>query len=162
MKNNKGITLIALVVTIIVLLILAGVSIAMLTGDNGILTNSQKAKRDTMKNEAVERITIALNAIKTEVLAQYNTKASYDPTTVTDSGNLVVASVIGFTATGTDAPTNGTSETGYYVVNSTATDKKITITYTNKEEKFSVTGSITFTSPANGGTISTVTAADFN
>ena len=35
MKNNKGITLIALVVTIIVLLILAGVSIAMLTGNNG-------------------------------------------------------------------------------------------------------------------------------
>ena len=36
--NNKGITLIALVITIIVLLILAGVSIAMLTGKNGILT----------------------------------------------------------------------------------------------------------------------------
>ena len=40
MKNNKGITLIALVITIIVLLILAGISIAMLTGENGILTNS--------------------------------------------------------------------------------------------------------------------------
>ena len=40
MKNNKGITLIALVVTIIVLLILAGVSIAMLTGQNGILNKA--------------------------------------------------------------------------------------------------------------------------
>lgn len=38
MKNTKGITLIALVITIIVLLILAGGSIAMLTGENGILT----------------------------------------------------------------------------------------------------------------------------
>ena len=37
-KIEKGITLISLVVTIIVLLILAGVSIAMLTGENGILT----------------------------------------------------------------------------------------------------------------------------
>lgn len=37
LKEKKGITLIALVITIIVLLILAGVSIAMLTGDNGIL-----------------------------------------------------------------------------------------------------------------------------
>ena len=46
-KKNKGITLIALVVTIIVLLILAGVSIAMLTGDNGILTQSNKAKENT-------------------------------------------------------------------------------------------------------------------
>lgn len=36
-KENRGITLIALVITIIVLLILAGVSIATLTGDNGIL-----------------------------------------------------------------------------------------------------------------------------
>ena len=43
MKNNKGITLIALVVTIIVLLILAGVSIAMLTGQNGILNRASQA-----------------------------------------------------------------------------------------------------------------------
>ena len=46
-KKNKGITLIALVITIIVLLILAGVSIAMLTGENGILTQAQKAKEET-------------------------------------------------------------------------------------------------------------------
>ena len=44
LKNQKAITLIALVITIIVLLILAGVSIAMLTGDNGILTQASKAK----------------------------------------------------------------------------------------------------------------------
>ena len=43
MTNNKGITLIALVITIIVLLILAGVSIAMLTGSNGILTQANRA-----------------------------------------------------------------------------------------------------------------------
>lgn len=38
MRENKGITLIALVVTIVVLLILAGVSISMLMGENGIIT----------------------------------------------------------------------------------------------------------------------------
>lgn len=43
MQKNKGITLVALVVTIIVLLILAGVSIAALTGDNGILSRAQEA-----------------------------------------------------------------------------------------------------------------------
>ena len=43
-EKNRGITLIALVITIIVLLILAGVSIAMLTGDNGILTQANEAK----------------------------------------------------------------------------------------------------------------------
>ena len=46
-KKNKGITLIALVITIIILLILAGVSIAMLTGNNGILTQAKLAKENT-------------------------------------------------------------------------------------------------------------------
>ena len=46
-RKNRGITLIALVITIVVLLILASVSIAMLTGDNGILTQVQRAKEET-------------------------------------------------------------------------------------------------------------------
>ncbi len=45
--KNKGITLIALVVTIIVLLILAGISITMLTGQNGILNRAKEAKEKT-------------------------------------------------------------------------------------------------------------------
>ena len=45
-EKNSGITLIALVITIIVLLILAGVSIAMLAGQNGILTQAQNAKKE--------------------------------------------------------------------------------------------------------------------
>ena len=45
--NAKGITLIALVVTIIVLIILAGVSIAMVVGDNGIITQAQRASKET-------------------------------------------------------------------------------------------------------------------
>lgn len=45
--HNKGITLIALVITIIVLLILAGVTIATLAGENGILTNATAAKEET-------------------------------------------------------------------------------------------------------------------
>ena len=48
MYQNKGITLIALVITIVVLLILAGVSIAFLTGDNGIITQATEARE---KNE---------------------------------------------------------------------------------------------------------------
>ena len=46
-KGKKGITLIALVITIIVLLILAGVTIAMVVGDNGILSRSNEAKETT-------------------------------------------------------------------------------------------------------------------
>ena len=43
-RNARGITLIALVITIIVLLILAGVTIAALSGDNGILKRATQAK----------------------------------------------------------------------------------------------------------------------
>ena len=48
MRKKSGITLISLVVTIIVLLILAGVTIATLTGDNGILTRASDAKIETI------------------------------------------------------------------------------------------------------------------
>ncbi len=54
-NTNNGITLIALVITIIVLLILAGVTIATLTGDNGILTKAQEAKTKTEIAEKEEK-----------------------------------------------------------------------------------------------------------
>ena len=58
-KKDKGITLIALVITIIVLLILAGVSIAMLTGENGILSQAQKASEQTEIASEEERVNLA-------------------------------------------------------------------------------------------------------
>ena len=54
MKRNKGITLIALVITIIVLLILAGVAIAMLSGENGILKKAAEAKTKTEQAQTNE------------------------------------------------------------------------------------------------------------
>ena len=54
--GNKGITLISLVVTIILLLILAAVSITTLTGDNGILQRSNEAKEKTEESEIREKI----------------------------------------------------------------------------------------------------------
>ena len=63
-KQNNGITLIALVITIIVLLILAGVSIAMLTGDNGILTQSKQAKIETAKGSLKEEINLMIQKRK--------------------------------------------------------------------------------------------------
>ena len=46
-KQEKGVTLVALVITIVVLLILAGVSITGILGQNGILTRATTAKSDT-------------------------------------------------------------------------------------------------------------------
>ena len=74
-RQNSGITLIALVVTIIVLLILAGVSIATLTGENGILTQASKEKEQTKKARDEEQ----------RQLAQVEAKLSTELTWYTDT-----------------------------------------------------------------------------
>ena len=122
MKNNKGITLIALVITIIVLLILAGVSIAMLTGNNGILTQANTAKTDTAKAEEAERINMELNALYATVMAD-STKAK-------------------FTADEITAVRNNLGD-GYTVTPETGENATVTITATSSGK----TGSITIGNP---------------
>ena len=116
MTNNKGITLIALVITIIVLLILAGVSIAMLTGQNGILTQATTARDDTAKAEAVERINMELNALYSLILADESkdsfTKAELDAVNTNLNGTGCSISVPSTTADGTKAVTISSNVTG--------------------------------------------------
>ncbi len=64
--GKKGITLISLVVTIIVLLILAGVTIATLTGDNGILTRATEAKNKTEEAQEKESLELAVTSSQME------------------------------------------------------------------------------------------------
>ena len=59
LKKNRGITLLALVITIIILLILAGVTISAITGDNGIIGNAGQAKEETEIANEREIIEIA-------------------------------------------------------------------------------------------------------
>ena len=66
-KTKKGITLIALVVTIIVLLILAGISIQMLTGDNGILKRASEANERTGISQVLEEVKL----VATEGMSNY-------------------------------------------------------------------------------------------
>ena len=61
MKNNKGVTLIALIVTIIVLLILAGVVLLMILGQNGILNRAQEAKVTTAEKVAKEKVELSVS-----------------------------------------------------------------------------------------------------
>ena len=60
--RNRGVTLIALVVTIVVLLILAGVAISMLSGDDGIIINAQKANEENDKGREQEIVTLAVGS----------------------------------------------------------------------------------------------------
>ncbi len=64
LKEKRGITLIALIVTIIVLLILAGVTISTLTGDNGLLTKAGEAK--SQSEIAEEKDIISISAIQAQ------------------------------------------------------------------------------------------------
>ncbi len=74
-RTNEGITLIALVITIIVLLILAGVSIATLFGDNGILTKATGAKEATEIGQEQEFVDLATtSAMQNSITTRGNAK----------------------------------------------------------------------------------------
>ncbi|MCI8444764.1 MAG: hypothetical protein HFJ37_06455 [Clostridia bacterium] len=135
MKNNKGITLIALVITIIVLLILAGVSIAMLTGNNGVLTQAKNASSDTKVAEAKESVSLKVNELVSEF---------YEEKYVNSNTAAEMASVK------TYIEANLTSEEGLY--NYDTANKTITIIPVNREGKqetgtIDADGAITWTNP---------------
>ena len=85
LRMQKGITLIALVITIIVLLILARVTIATLTGPNGILTQAQEAKRKT--EEAAQNEQAALDRINDYI--SENTEGAYSESKGVNTPKLV-------------------------------------------------------------------------
>ena len=64
LRKKQGITLIALVVTIVVLLILAAVSIGMLTGENGVITQAQRAKEETVIADEKEILSLSYTTCK--------------------------------------------------------------------------------------------------
>ena len=80
MKKNKGITLIALVVTIIVLLILAGISISVLTGDNGLIKKAVLVNTENAYGGAQEQVRMAYTAVKLEIKTKIAKDGNYDPT----------------------------------------------------------------------------------
>ena len=67
-KRQNGITLIALVITIIVLIILAGIAISMTLGENGIFTKAKEAKRLQITAEAKEKIGTEILAAQVEAI----------------------------------------------------------------------------------------------
>lgn len=70
MRREKGITLVALVITIIVLLILAGITISLVVGDNGILNKAGEAGEDYIKASLKEEIELAIMDINAELAAK--------------------------------------------------------------------------------------------
>jgi len=108
MKKNKGITLVALVVTIVVLLILAGVSINLVLGDNGIVKKAQDAK--TKSAEASENDLKGMNSLVSEM-----------------EGAIAGNGGAGGSGTDTKVPAEATAETAPYFPDNTFTKKEGTI-----------------------------------
>ena len=115
LKNKKGITLVALVVTIVVLLILAGVSINLVLGNNGIITKAKDA--ETKSAEASQNDLIGMNELAQQLEEQIN------GSTGSGSGN----GGAGGSGTDTKVPEVGTSETAPYFPDNTFTKKEGTI-----------------------------------
>lgn len=160
MKNQKGITLVALVVTIVVLLILAGTSIAMLQGDNGIITNAQKSNYANIEGEVMDKIKMAFNTVKTEVIAKSATISTYkakDSANLIDLANLVSKDLGG---TGTTIKVGTLTETiGSYKIEVDDTAKTIKITY---DDGKSFTGTAGSNTPPYGAISYTITIDDTN
>lgn len=142
-RNQKGITLIALVITIIVLLILAGVSIAMLTGNNGILTQANKAKVAQIEGQVKEEVNLAVQAAKMYAEQEaVSTSTGYTASThLADPNDDII----------TEMEKDLISGKGYTVSGVNGTDGaagSITVEYTNNDYKSATNNSsakITFT-----------------
>ena len=107
-KERKGITLIALVITIIVLLILAGVSIATLTGQNGILSQAQNAKEQTEVANAKEQAQMDILAWQSDKLEKGES---------TDLSNSIIKEILtGKDYVGTAGDESFTTKNGEYEI----------------------------------------------
>lgn len=136
MKNQKGITLVALVITIVVLLILAGVTISMVLGPNGVLTNAQKAKDNSAKGTANDALSTALSSVSTD----YYTKDGASTGTMLEylqSNNVSLSTLApGYTYAFSDGgkTITMTSEKDGYVFTATITDTLTVNSFTSNKD----------------------------
>lgn len=146
MRNQKGITLIALVITIIVLLILAGVSIAMLTGENGILTQANKSTVTNIEGKIDEEVKLAVQACKLAIENETATDNSWSAAIngIKDQSAIALADANTLTSETTNGVIISTlatdlSASGYKISatatsgSTTAATRTITIEYTGSD-----------------------------
>ena len=155
MREQKGITLIALVITIIILLILAGVTIAALTGDNGLLNRATTTRETNAEAEARELSNLAYMTVRTEIAAKSVESGTYRPATeVADLATVCVDTLDATTITqaasatagwsvmsdSTQAATNGKSTITLIYKNDAINNNTHTLTYTITVANATTTG----------------------
>ena len=161
-KNKKGITLIALVVTIVVLLILAGVTISLLLDENGIIAKSKDARTETRvsqiedevgmwkqhnfinkeSNQAQENAdTMLANLISRKLLTEDEIDRNQELITIKKKDGTVIKEISYGNVTINISKTPATEKSGAVVLTVDSVDGMTTIT--NKEEATSFANSIT-------------------
>lgn len=98
-KNEKAITLIALIVSIIVLLILAGVSIAVLTGENGILNRATEAKQTNEQKTAEEELKLGIVSLSTDYYSKTTRPSTFREFIFTEESEADLNKYLSGTAT---------------------------------------------------------------
>ena len=120
MRNNqKGITLVALVITIIVLLILAGVTIAALSGDNGILKRGSEAKVQTNVQNAKDLINLGVQECMTNY---YNGKYVTNDTEVNTAASIGAYIISKIKSTQASSVIESVSSTGKLIITTNVKD----------------------------------------
>lgn len=110
MKNQKGITLTALVITIIVLLMLSGISLIFIIGNNGIVTRAQKAVTNEQDAKRLEMISMAVVSAETDYWTAFSKDFSKTKEEFYSAENLNKY------VDGDGAITEVTPETNYYII----------------------------------------------
>ena len=133
LKKNGGITLIALVITIIVLLILAGISIAMLSGDNGVLN---RASQSSVKNQ-LGSFNDAVSLFVSDKTTEYYEQAYVEQNETVAKETLDKYLATEVTAEKLETGIDGLSKSDDS--ESTTTDALTKITLTMKDSKYTYT-----------------------
>lgn len=123
MKNQKGITLVALVITIIVLMILAGVVIFALMGDNSVLRQANSARVTNLESTVTEEVKLACGALRIAVAEAQAKNNSYN---VLDNEEQISATL-------ERVLNDDTNLDGEYAVSEASDYHKLVVTYTGTD-----------------------------
>ena len=128
MKNQKGITLISLIITIIVMMILAGIALSFSVGENGVITKAEETKIVISTSEELERISLAILNAKTSNLSYLNRNLEFDEKFI----KQVIEKEFGV------GSCDVRKESDYFVVTMMDSNNKYKVTVDGKVEKITI------------------------
>ena len=162
-RNERGVTLIALVVTIVVLLILAGTAIAMLSGDDGIMTNAQRAQAANTEGEVREKFQLAYSALRTEIDVNSAVDSAYDAQVDIEDLFEIAVKEMGLEYTdGEYIATDNTGKGGYTVTLNVPDSGNPTIYFEYRDNKFGGATAPVYDTATGDGNVLNTTATNGN